>query len=159
MILCITINETLKWLSSLPVLMMESFWWWQCSDRYIISLFPHLHTPSPFSPSLISLTVSVGVKHHVYYFFTLTGLNLGYSVSGQGESTQCFRGMRDPAGRHGTLKWQFEPNHSHHNNTETYRSCRGTGTNRTLQGFEPSAPFAQSVLIARAEIIQPTGVI
>ena len=26
-------------------LMQESFWWWQCSDRYIISLFPHLHTP------------------------------------------------------------------------------------------------------------------
>ena len=30
----------------------------ECSDRYIISLFPYLHTPSappPFSPSLISL--------------------------------------------------------------------------------------------------------
>ena len=50
--------------------MQESFWWWQCSDRYIISLFPRLHTPSPplphFSPSLISLMVSVNVKHHVY---------------------------------------------------------------------------------------------
>ena len=31
------------------------------SDRYIISLFPHLDCPS-----LISLTVSVDVKHHVY---------------------------------------------------------------------------------------------
>ena len=31
------------------------------------SLFPHLHAPfPPFSPSLISLVVSVGVKHHVY---------------------------------------------------------------------------------------------
>ena len=31
------------------------------------SLFPHLHTPfSPFSPSLISLIVSVDVKHYVY---------------------------------------------------------------------------------------------
>ena len=60
-------TETLKWLSSLPILMQESFWWWQCSDRYIISLSPHLHTPfSPFSPSLISRTVSVDVKHHVY---------------------------------------------------------------------------------------------
>ena len=28
--------------------MQKSFWWWQCSDRYIISLFPHLHTP--FAP-------------------------------------------------------------------------------------------------------------
>ena len=45
-----------------------------CSDRYIISVFPHLHIliysslppPPPFSPSLISLMVSVDVKHHVY---------------------------------------------------------------------------------------------
>ena len=36
------------------------------TDRYILSLFPHLHTPfPPFSPSLISLVVSVDVKHHV----------------------------------------------------------------------------------------------
>ena len=60
-------TETLKWLSSLPILMQESFWWWQCSDRYIISLFPHLHAPfPPFSPSLISPMVSVDVKHHVF---------------------------------------------------------------------------------------------
>ena len=60
-------TETLKWLSSLPILMQESFWWWQCSDRYVISLSPHLHTPfPPCSPSLISRTVSVDVKHHVY---------------------------------------------------------------------------------------------
>ena len=44
--------------------MQESFWWWQCSDRYIISLYPHLHTLFP--PSLISLMVFVDVKHHVY---------------------------------------------------------------------------------------------
>ena len=36
---------------------------------YIISLFPHLHTP--FSPSLISLMVSVDVKHHVYYLLLI----------------------------------------------------------------------------------------
>ena len=60
-------TETLKWLSSLPILMQESFWWWQCSDRYIISLSPHLHAPFPhFSPSLINLMVSVDVKHYVY---------------------------------------------------------------------------------------------
>ena len=47
--------------------MQESFWWWRCSDRYIISLCPHLQTPfPPFSPSQISLVVSVEVKHHVY---------------------------------------------------------------------------------------------
>ena len=45
--------------------MQESFWWWQCSDRHIISPpSPNLRTP--FSPSLISLMVSVDVKHHVY---------------------------------------------------------------------------------------------
>ena len=38
-----------------------------CSDRYILSLFPPLQTPfPPFSPSLISLVISVDVKHHVY---------------------------------------------------------------------------------------------
>ena len=59
--LSLTINETLKCLSSLCILMQESFWWGQCSDRYIISLFPHLHTP--FSLSLISLLVPVNIKH------------------------------------------------------------------------------------------------
>ena len=49
--------------------MPESFWWWQYSDRYMISLFPHLHTP-PSSPSLISLMDSVGVKHHIYFSAT-----------------------------------------------------------------------------------------
>ena len=52
---------------------------------YIISLFPHLHTPrspplpTPFSPSLISLMVSVDVKHHVL-FLTSDSL-LRYTVS------------------------------------------------------------------------------
>ena len=59
--LTLTMNETLKWLSPLPTLMQKLFWWRQPrSDRYIISLSPHLHTPfPPFSPSLISLMVSV----------------------------------------------------------------------------------------------------
>ena len=60
-------TETLKWFSSLPTLMQKSFWWWQCSDRYIISLSPTSILPSPhFSPYLISLMVSVAVKHLVY---------------------------------------------------------------------------------------------
>ena len=61
--LSLTINETLKWLSSLPTLMQKSFWWRQCSGRYIISLCPHLHAPFPiFSPPLTSLMVSLDVK-------------------------------------------------------------------------------------------------
>ena len=64
-------TETLKWLSSLPILMpQKSFWWWQRSDRYIISLSPTSippPPPTPLSPSLISRTVlAVDVKHHVY---------------------------------------------------------------------------------------------
>ena len=45
----LTINDTLKWLSSLPILMQVSFWWWQCSDRYRYSpsVFLHLHAPPP----------------------------------------------------------------------------------------------------------------
>ena len=38
--------------------MQESFWWWQCSDRYIIPLFSHPR------PSLISLLDTVDVKYH-----------------------------------------------------------------------------------------------
>ena len=34
---------------------------------YNLSLHLNLHTPSPFSPSLISLMVSVDVNHHVYF--------------------------------------------------------------------------------------------
>ena len=49
--LSLTINKTLKWLSLLPTLMQESFWWRQCSDMYIISLFPHLCNPPPPPPS------------------------------------------------------------------------------------------------------------
>ena len=79
-------TETLKWLSSLPILMQESFWWWQCSDRYVIFLFPYLHTPfpPPFSPSLISLMVSVDVKHRVYLLTsTARWLVTGPSLKGQ----------------------------------------------------------------------------
>ena len=64
-ILSLTINETLKWPSSPPIIMQESFWWWQCSDRYIIISFlspPSPYPLPPFSPSLISLVVSVDVN-------------------------------------------------------------------------------------------------
>ena len=58
--------------------MQKSFWWRHCSDRYIISLSSHLRTPFPtFSPSLISRTVSVDVKHHVYL---LTLSTRGYAM-------------------------------------------------------------------------------
>ena len=81
-------TETLKWLSSLPILMQKSFWWWQCSDGYILSLSPHLRTPSPVSPSLISLMVSVDVKHHVYfvvaYFQPATSIDpIGNPITGK----------------------------------------------------------------------------
>ena len=36
--LSLTISETLKWLSSLPILMQESFLWWQYCNRCMISL-------------------------------------------------------------------------------------------------------------------------
>ena len=47
--LSLTINDTLKCLSSLPILMQESFWWWQCSDT-IIYLSPHPLLPVPNNP-------------------------------------------------------------------------------------------------------------
>ena len=69
MTLSLAINETLKWLSSLPILMQVILVVTVSGTIgiYSLSLFPHLHTPPPpFSPSLISLMVSVDVKHHVY---------------------------------------------------------------------------------------------
>ena len=32
------LNETVKWLASLPILMRKSFWWWACSRRYKLPL-------------------------------------------------------------------------------------------------------------------------
>ena len=68
--LCPSPTEALKWLLSLPILMQEPFWWWQCSDRYKSpsspTSIPLPPPPYPFSPSLVSLMVSVDVKHHVY---------------------------------------------------------------------------------------------
>ena len=47
--------------------MQKPFWWWQCSNGYVISFCPTSTPLSPiFSPSLISLMVSLDIKHHVY---------------------------------------------------------------------------------------------
>ena len=98
-------TETLKWLSLLPIFMQESFWWWQCSDSYIISLSPHLHTPfHPFSPSLISLKVSVDVKHHDYlltYRFWLNSARRRDSYF-SGKKMIAFHGNRCSFQRHCT---------------------------------------------------------
>jgi len=47
------------------VILVVTVWRW-----YVISLLPHLHSPlPPFTPSQISLMVSVDVKHHVYLLY------------------------------------------------------------------------------------------
>ena len=61
--LSLTIKETLKWLSSLPVLMQESFWWWQCSNKYIIYFPP---PPSRLSP-LPLWTLSIMFNYWTHY--------------------------------------------------------------------------------------------
>ena len=55
--------------------MQESFWWWQCSDRYNynLPLPPPPYPLPPVSPSLISFMVSVHVKHHVYLLYQRSG--------------------------------------------------------------------------------------
>ena len=46
LVICpLTVNKTLNWLSSLPIVMQKSFWWWQRSVRY--SCFPPTHLPYP----------------------------------------------------------------------------------------------------------------
>ena len=82
--LSLTINEILKWLSLLPIFMQGSFWWWQCSDRYIYSPSPPpLYPLHAVSPSLISLMLSVDIKHHVYLLRTswLDSSSCGANVS------------------------------------------------------------------------------
>ena len=88
--------------------MQESFWWWHCSDRKIISLFPHLHTPSHFSTSLISLIVSVDVKHHVYQRVSRKATNLLRSLP----DNMCFF----PA-------WQWEDFPNYNRGMDKYFSC------------------------------------
>ena len=67
--LSLTINETLEWLSPLPILMQSHSGGDSVAIGMYSSLFPYLHTTRPISPSLISLMVSVDVKHHVYLLF------------------------------------------------------------------------------------------
>ena len=51
-------NTTLKWLSLLPLLMQEPFWWWQCSIRY--RLYP---LPPPPGISAKVTTHSTTTQH------------------------------------------------------------------------------------------------
>ena len=69
--LSLTINETLKWLSSLPTLMQKSFWWWECSNRYIISLSLLIpNKPDGFcGRKAPCLPYTVSSKHHAQYQF------------------------------------------------------------------------------------------
>ena len=59
------------------------------SDRYIISLPlpPPLYPIPPFSPSLISLMVSVDVKHHVYLRDSEVGMGGGGGRGRKGVDT------------------------------------------------------------------------
>ena len=41
------VTATLKWLSSLPVIMLESFWWWRCSIRCSLPFPPTSWDPGP----------------------------------------------------------------------------------------------------------------
>ena len=66
--------------------MQESFWGCQFSDTYITSLFPNLHTSpptAPFSPLLISLMISVDVKHHHYLLGFIPRSDRGITVWNQ----------------------------------------------------------------------------
>ena len=106
---------TPKWLPSLPILMQESFWWWQCSDRYIVSLSPPppiLPTPPPpppFSASLISLLVSVDVKHYVY------------QRASTGKATDLLRSPPDNICLFPAWQWEDFPNYNR--GMDRYFSC------------------------------------
>ena len=88
MTLSITSYRNIKKALILLILMQK------CSDRYIIPPPTHTHThphtsipPSPFSPSLISRTVSVGVKHNVYLLTTVSVDVKQHSTKGRAQYT------------------------------------------------------------------------
>ena len=60
--LALTMNETLKWLSSLPILMQKSLWWGQSSVRHSSTL-PHLESwdlcPASISPQTTGREMSL----------------------------------------------------------------------------------------------------
>ena len=58
--LSLTINETIKWLSSLPILMQESFWWWQ----WAISVY------SPSSPPHLPVLIALWLLWKLSTMFT-----------------------------------------------------------------------------------------
>ena len=96
----------------------KSFWWWQCShgpvyigpwcsDWYIISSPPPFYTPLPLLPSLISFTVAVDVKHHVYLLRQSFAAALGCPLQGAGRAwsrviwkTSCCPCSGSPSPRH-----------------------------------------------------------
>ena len=61
--------------------MQESFWWWQCSDRYTPLPHPRHPPPHAFSSSLISLVVSWTLSTMFTYFTYLLEFSVSVSVS------------------------------------------------------------------------------
>ena len=59
--LLLTINETLKWLWTLPLWMQESFWWRQCSVGHSLT-FPHFlgSWPLPVPQEMVLNKVTLG---------------------------------------------------------------------------------------------------
>ena len=107
MTLSLTINDTLKLLSSLPILMRGR----SGGDSVAIGIYspsspssPAYPLPSPFSPSLISLMVSVDVKHHVYLLWS-SGDEHSASISKIGSDS--IHGCSAAAQRYNTIQYNF----------------------------------------------------
>ena len=115
MTLSLTINETLKWLSSLPILMQESYWWWQCCDRYILSFSL---SPPPYPLPLLPVTnIVISLFWFLWKLSTLftKGLPLGkrpiYCGHFSPDTMSCFF----PA-------WQWEDFLNYNRGTDRYFS-------------------------------------
>ena len=68
-------NETVEWLSPLPILMQESFWWWQYSSRCSVdfAFISNLHSWAN------CLCLHVIVRGWLLFFFYSTFLNVHQS--------------------------------------------------------------------------------
>ena len=110
--------------------MQKSFWWWQCSDRYIISLFPRVHNPFP----------PVSNKPHSFCGHQASCLQNAVRYR------QTAQGLYKPSETQ-TKHWGTQTKHC-----ETGRQTEGSGAERT-QDAETDMAAKHSVAISISSLV------
>ena len=106
------------------------------------------YLPTPFSPSVVSLMVSVDVKHHVYLLLRPETLHYNYTLA----VSKVIRNVRF---RHvGTAA---ESMNSWNWSRRLYDVQQATGWHFAKKSIWHDVPGAASVFISRYAVIQPDG--